>query len=243
MAKQPILDILYDDPEFVIVNKAPGMLSIPDRFVATMPSVLKALHPLYEQVLVVHRLDRETSGIICFAKTEEAHKSLNKQFQERTVDKYYYAIVEGTPYPTSGEIDLPIIESQTTPGKMITKKSGKPSLTLYETLEVFKHYAHVKANIKTGRMHQVRVHFNAIGHPLAIDPLYGRRSEIFLSQIKRKKFNMQKEVEELPLMSRTTLHAHSLSFDHPVTGERMTFEAEPPKDFRALLSQLRKWGG
>ena len=242
MAKKKALDILHDDPHFLIVNKAPGMLSIPDRFVAEIPNLLTLLNKRFEKVFVVHRLDKETSGIICYAKTEEAHKKLNKQFLDRTVDKHYLAIVEGTPYPASGEIDLPIIESSSTRGKMIVKKTGKESLTLYKTIEFFKHYSLVDANIKTGRMHQVRVHLNAIGHPLAIDPLYGRQSEIFLSKIKKKKFNLQKNTEEQPLLSRTTLHAHSLAFDHPVTGERLKFEAEPPKDFRAFLNQLRKWG-
>jgi RluA family pseudouridine synthase len=242
MSKKIKLEILHDDPHFLIVNKEPGMLSIPDRFVAEIPNLLKSLNQIHEKVFVVHRLDKETSGIICYAKTEEAHKHLNKQFLDRTVDKHYLAVVEGSPYPTSGEIDLAIIESSVTRGKMIVKKTGKPSLTVFETLEFFKHYSLVDANIKTGRMHQVRIHFSAIGHPLDIDPLYGRQSEIFLSKIKRKKFNLQKNVEERPLMSRTTLHAHSLEFDHPVTGERMKFEAEPPKDFRALLNQLRKWG-
>jgi len=242
MFKKAKLEILHDDPEFVIVNKAPGMLSIPDRFVKEIPNILKSLHQIHEKVFVVHRLDKETSGVICYAKTEEAHKNLNKQFLDRTVDKHYRAIVEGTPYPASGEIDLAIIESTVTRGKMIVKKTGKPSLTLFETLEFFKHYSLVDANIKTGRMHQVRIHFSAIGHPLAVDPLYGRQSEVFLSKIKKKKFNLQKNVEERPLMARTTLHAQSLAFDHPVTGERLTFEAEPPKDFRAFLNQLRKWG-
>lgn len=242
MAKKPKLEILHDDPHFLIINKAPGMLSIPDRFVPELPNILNYLNARYDKVYVVHRLDKETSGIICYAKTEEAHKNLNKQFLERTVDKHYLAIVEGAPYPASGEIDLPLIESSSRRGKMIVKKTGKPSLTLFETLEFFKHYSLINANIKTGRMHQVRVHFNAIGHPLAIDPLYGRASEIFLSKIKKKKFNLQKNMKERPLMTRTTLHAHSLCFDHPVTGERLKFEAEPPKDFRAFLNQLRKWG-
>ncbi len=234
--------IIHEDDDVIIVNKPSGVLTIPDRFVLDRPNLVKDLKRSREELFVVHRLDRETSGVICFAKNEMAHKHLSKQFQERTVDKYYLALVEGTPYQEEGSIDKPIAESTVTRGKMIIHDRGKQSLTLYKVLESFKHYSLVSANIKTGRTHQVRIHFASIGHPLASDSLYGRKDKIFLSEIKTKKYNSGKYVEEKPMIDRTTLHAYQLSFDHPTTGERLFFEAEPPKDLRALLNQLRKWG-
>ena len=243
MQKKDTLEIIYEDEHILIVNKAANMLSIPDRFNDSIPSVKKALDKCYDHIYVVHRLDRETSGIMCFAKTVEAHKDLSRQFQERTVNKYYLAIVEGSPSPAEGEINLPIAESSARRGKMLIKNNGKESLTIYKTLEKYKNYSLLSANIKTGRTHQIRVHFQAIGHPLAIDALYGRQSEIFLSKIKGRKFKLQKGTVEKPLMCRTTLHAYSLQFLHPHTGEVCKFEAEAPNDFNALLRQLRKWGG
>ena len=157
-------------------------------------------------------------------------------------DRYYLAIVEGQVHKTEGEIDKPIANNMRDAGRMVIAKRGKPSLTVFKLLEKFKNYSLVEANIKTGRTHQVRIHFESIGYPLMIDSIYGRQSEFFLSQVKLKKYRRGKGVEERPLMSRTTLHAHSFAFDHPITGERVKFEVEPPKDFRAVLSQLRKWG-
>ena len=235
-------EIIFEDESIIVVNKPSGVLTIPDRFVAERPNLVKLLGRDREDLYVVHRLDRETSGIICFAKTDTAHKHLSKQFQERTVDKYYLALVEGTPYQSEGTIDKPISESMTTRGKMVIHERGKASLTLYKVVESFKHYSLVSANIKTGRTHQVRIHLASIGHPLAVDSLYGRKEQFFLSELKLKKYKNGKYQEEKPLVSRTTLHAHQLSFDHPVSGERLSFEAEPPKDLRALLNQLRKWG-
>lgn len=234
--------IIHEDDDIIIVNKPSGVLTIPDRFVLDRPNLVKDLGRNREELFVVHRLDRETSGVICFAKNEKAHKHLNRQFQERTVDKFYLALVEGTPYNEEGIIEKPIAESTVTRGKMIIHERGKASLTLYKVLESFKHYSLVSANIKTGRTHQVRIHFASIGHPLASDALYGRKDKIFLSEIKMKKYKRGKYVEEQPLIARTTLHAFQIGIDHPTSGERLFFEAEPPKDLRALLNQLRKWG-
>ena len=131
-----------------------------------------------------------------------------------------------------------------TPGKMVAAKRGKDSLTLYKTLENFKQFTLVEAEIKTGRTHQIRVHFQAIGYPLAVDSLYGRRESLLLSEIKRK-YKLSKFLgtdEEKPIMNRTTLHAHRLEIDQPTSGTRMSFVCNPPKDFAALVNQLNKWG-
>ncbi len=234
--------IVFEDEEIVIVNKPANFLSIPDRFKHDLPSVSKWLQQGREEIYTVHRLDKVTSGILCFAKTKESHKKLSKQFQERTVHKVYLALVDGIPMHETGTIDKPIAENMAQRGKMIVAKRGKPSLTTYKVVETFQNFSLVEAQIHTGRTHQIRVHFQFIGHPLAIDELYGRRTAFYLSEVKRNKYVQGKYQEERPLMSRSTLHAYKLTFNHPTTGEEMTFSADLPKDFSAVLKQLRRWG-
>ncbi|MBP7274274.1 MAG: RluA family pseudouridine synthase [Saprospiraceae bacterium] len=239
MKKPPV--IIYEDADLLIVNKPADLFTIPDRSNSQL-SLTGWLQQKYDEVFIVHRLDKETSGVICFARNKEAHRSLSMQFESRTVDKYYFALLDGIPFEKIGVINKPLAPSTTQPGTMVVANRGKNAVTEYEIIEEFKQFALVKANIKTGRMHQIRIHFKSIGFPLAVDALYGRKTELYLSEIKRKKFNIGKFVEEQPIMSRTTLHSASLSFEHPTTQTRMTFEAEMPKDFSALLNQLRKWG-
>lgn len=234
-------DILHDDADIVIVNKASGLLTIPDRFDASKANLHAQLSDKYGDIYTVHRLDRETSGVICFARTEEAHRVLSLQFEDRSVEKIYYALVEGR-LAMTGEIDKNIAPHPYLKGKMIAGKRGKASLTLFKSVEYFKNYTLAEADIKTGRTHQIRVHFSAIGHPLAVDNLYGRKSDFLLSEVKRKRYNLGREQEERPLMSRTSLHAHRLRLTHPTTGEEMNFEAPLHKDFKAVLKQLQKWG-
>lgn len=227
----------------VIVEKPAGVLTIPDRFDATKPNLLGMLQEAYGAIWVVHRLDRETSGIICFARTEEAHRHLNLQFSERRVDKIYLALVDGRPTPPQGTIEKPIGPHPSIPGKMTISRTGKYALTHYTVVDTFKSFSLVEANIKTGRTHQVRVHLSSIGHPLAVDPVYGKRDALFLSEIKLRRFRTGNSLEEpRPLMNRLTLHALRLGVEHPETGQRVEVESPLPKDFRALINQLDKWG-
>ena len=235
-------NIVFEDDHIIIVNKPSDWLTIPDRFDAAKPSVYAELNKIYGKVFIVHRLDRETTGILIFAKNEDAHRHLSIQFEKHETSKIYLALLDGVMHNEEGEIDKPIAPHSGIAGKMVVAKRGKDSLTHYKVLEKFKHFTLIEANIKTGRTHQIRVHFTSIGYPLAVDALYGRRAQILLSEIKSSRFKIGKFEEERPIMSRTTLHASKLSFKHPVTLEPMVFEAELPKDFTALLSQLRKWG-
>lgn len=235
-------DIIYADEHLIVVNKQAGLLSIPDR-AGNKESLLGLLERQYGKTFIVHRLDRETSGILCFARNEAAHRHLSLQFEHHTSDKYYLALVDGVLHHDEGEIDKPIGEHPTISGKMAIVHSGKPSLTFYRVLERFKRFSLAEILIKTGRTHQIRVHFQSIGYPLAVDALYGRRSAFYLSEIKGKSYKSGKYTEEeRPMMERTSLHSSRLRLDHPVTGERMEFKAELPKDFAAILNQLRKWG-
>lgn len=234
-------ELLYEDEYLLVVNKPAGMLTIPDRQGAAK-NLLAALQKRYGQVFVVHRLDRETSGILCFARTEEAHRNLSIQFERHTTDKFYFALLDGVVHHEEGEIDKPIGEHPSIPGKMAIVSSGKPSLTFYRVTERFKNFTLVEVLIKTGRTHQIRVHFKSIGYALAVDALYGRRPGFMLSEIKGRAYKNGKFSEdERPIMERTSLHAARLRLDHPKTGERMEFKTALPKDFAALLSQLSKW--
>ena len=237
------IEIIFEDEELIIVNKPANVLTIPDRHDADKLSVYRFLSDRSEEkIYIVHRLDRETSGILCFAKNETAHRNLSMQFEHKDVQKIYYALIDGVMHDEAGVIDKAIGEHPTIPGKMSISKKGKESLTHYAVKERFKNFTLVEADIKTGRMHQIRIHFQSIGYPLAVDSLYGRRDVFYLSELKQKKFRLGKLEEERPIISRCTLHAFRLSLLHPTTGERIEFEAEPPKDFSAVLSQLRKWG-
>ncbi|MBV6428427.1 MAG: putative RNA pseudouridine synthase [Haliscomenobacter sp.] len=239
---KPGLHLLYDDEDLLVVEKPAGVLTIPDRFDPSKPNLLAMLQEAFGAIWVVHRLDRETSGLVCFAKNEEAHRHLNLQFSERTVDKVYLALTDGRPLPPSGSIEQPIAPHPGVAGKMMIHRQGKYALTLYRVADTFRSFSLVEANIKTGRTHQIRVHLSSIGHPLAVDPIYGKRAELFLSEIKLRNFRTGKEEPERPLMSRLTLHALNLGITHPRSGERLVVESPLPKDFRALLNQLDKWG-
>jgi 23S rRNA pseudouridine1911/1915/1917 synthase len=235
------LNIIFEDDQVIVVNKPADLLTIPDRHDDTKPSLYGQLNQKYGKVFIVHRLDRETSGLLVFAKNEAAHRHLSMQFENHETSKVYLALLDGVMHNESGEIDKPIAPHSGIKGKMVVAKRGKDSLTRYQVVERFKHFTLVEANILTGRTHQIRVHFLSMGYPLAVDGLYGKRAELFLSQIK-KKIKIGKFDEERPIMTRTTLHAYKLCFKHPVSLEELTFVSDIPKDYLALLNQLRKWG-
>ncbi len=235
-------DILVkEENEYIIVNKPAGVLSIPDRFDHNKLNIFGFLQRFYPEIYSVHRLDRETSGILIYAKTKEIHRYLSQGFEKRTIDKYYLALVNGIVTDDTGLIDKKIDKDKFRPGRMIVSGSGKESQTEYRVVERFDQCSLVEAKLLTGRTHQIRVHFQALGYPLLVDPDYGGKEAVFISDVKGKKFNIGKYVEEQPIMSRVSLHAWRLQFTLPESEEIITYEVDPPKDFRALLNQLRKW--
>ncbi len=231
------LPILHIDDHIIVVDKAAHMLSLPDRFDPTLPNLKHLLSKKYGDIYIVHRLDKETSGVMLFARNEAAHKHLNHQFQNGQIDKLYQAITL-KPNEDSGIIDEYIAESKRNPGKYEVKSKGKLSTSEYKVLETYKNYALVSIRILTGRTHQIRVHMKHIGAPLLVDSKYGVSDQFFLSQI--KKYKRKKEENERPLISRCSLHASELSIIHPAKKIPMTFYTPLHKDMRAVLNQFRK---
>jgi len=234
------IDIVYEDEHLLAVNKEAGMLTIPDRFRKDIPNLFDLLSKDREELYTVHRLDKYTSGGLLFAKSKEVHKALSESFMERIPEKYYLAIVDGVPRESTGVIDQPLTESMVTRGKMLIHPRGKPSRTSYEVLKSFIKFSLLKIKIHTGRLHQIRVHLAHIGHPLMVDSLYGSRESFFLSEVKGRKFRIKKGEEERPLLTRQPLHSHRLILPHPVSGETLDLEFEPPKDIRAMIKQFEK---
>jgi 23S rRNA pseudouridine1911/1915/1917 synthase len=232
------LDIIFENTAFVVINKPAGMLSIPDR-TQSEPSLKDMLIERYGKIFTVHRLDRETSGIILFAKDEETHKYFSKKFEERDVEKYYLGLLYGTLSAASGTIDAPIMEHPVFKGQMVINRKGKPSVTEYEVVESLGKYSLVKFRIHTGRTHQIRVHAKDIGHPIACDPLYGDGKPILLSSIKKKYKLSKQQEEERPILNRVALHSYQLKFKD-AGGNDYDLTAELPKDIRALIQQLKK---
>lgn len=230
--------IVYENDDFVALNKPSGLLSIPDREGKDV-SLKILLKEKYGNIFTVHRLDKDTSGIIVFAKNESAHKYLSIQFEGRQTKKIYQGLVIGSLTEKKGSMDAAIAEHPAKNGTMIVHRNGKESLTDYEVLEDFGIYSHLQFQIHTGRTHQIRVHMKDIGHPVVCDNLYGDGKPILVSSLKSK-FKLAKNVEEeRPILNRLALHSWLLSFKD-VNGKVIELEAQLPKDMRATLQQLAK---
>lgn len=231
--------VIYEDDRIIVIEKPPQLLVLPDRYNHSLPNLYEILKDEFGSIFVVHRIDKETSGVIIFAKDADSHAALNSQFERRLIHKSYKAIVVGRPMETEGTIEAPISESPAHPGVMkVNHKHGKPSTTNYRVEELFDGYAFVEAMPESGRLHQIRVHLASINLPVLCDRVYGDGKPFFLSQVKPHYYS---EGDERPLLSRTALHAGSITFTHPGTNEEMTCSSEIPKDMRSVLNYLRKF--
>lgn len=238
--KHKFYDIIYFDDDIILVGKQSGVLTIPDRFDKTLPNLRSMLEERFGRIFVVHRLDKETSGIMVFARNPFSHKDLNIKFENLQVEKIYHTIVSGWVAQDAFDIDIPLRTSPSNPNLTIPSTRGKESLTKIRVLERFTIATLLECNLVTGRHHQIRAHCAAIGNPLLVDELYGTSSAFYLSRIKRR-YNLQKEEVERPIISRLTLHSYSLRFEHPRTSEEIYFECNYPRDFAAVLNVLRKY--
>lgn len=236
--KKLLLDIVFENNSFVAINKPAGLLSIPDREQSQL-SLKDMLIEKYGTIFTVHRLDKDTSGLIIFAKTEEAHKFFSVLFEGRNIEKYYQGLVHGIPSVKKGTMDGPIAEHGVQKGFYIVHQRGKPSVTDYEVIKEHKNFSLLQFQLHTGRTHQIRVHCKNLGHPLACDELYGDGKPVLLSSIKKKFKLSQHDDEERPMLNRLALHSYRLKFTD-ADGKVIDLEAELPKDIRALLNQLQK---
>lgn len=244
------MPILWSDDDLVAVNKPAGLATIPGR--GETDSVLERLAAQLSlphagqvdpRVRVVHRLDKDTTGVLLFAKNLDAQRHLSHQFQNNTIEKEYLALVQGRPGERDGDIEAPLAPHPASPQRMTVSKHGRPARTLWRIEETFRDFALVRCFPKTGKTHQIRVHLKHAAMPLAVDPLYnpprpGSEPGVRLSQFKRN-YRPTRGEEERPLIERLTLHAHRLRFQK-LDGEDVTIEAELPKDLRAVLNQLRR---
>ncbi len=239
--RPPALTILHLDEQIIAVNKPSGMLSTAGR--SGDPVVVETLREMPElgdngAVRVVHRLDRDATGVLLCARTLEAQRNLVRQFSQRQVEKVYLALVNGCVLE-DGEVALNLIFNRHRNRIEATTRRGKTSLTRYSVAQRLAGNTLLECRPVTGRTHQIRAHLAAIGYPLTVDPLYGGGQAVLLSSLKAD-YRASKRHPERPLIERLTLHAARISFAHPTTGERLTLEAPLPKDMRATINQLAR---
>lgn len=240
------LDIVHEDEHLIAVNKPAGFVVHPAAGHWDDTLVNALLHhcgvlPESDEVYkpgIVHRLDKETSGILLAAKTLAAHGSLTRQFQKRTVEKEYYAIVEG-----EVEYDADVIEKSLDRHKhhfekmaVVKEGRGKAAVSTYEVIERFRGFTYLRVLPKTGRTHQIRVHVAAIGHPCVADSTYGKRDALFLRDL-----TGEEGVPGEPLVCRQALHAHRIRIEHPATGEPAEYRAPLASDLEKTLEALRAY--
>ena len=238
------LDLLYEDSSLIVLNKPSGMLVHPaggiysgtlvNAFLAhcgDLPGIGGVQRPG-----IVHRLDKDTSGVLVTAKTDSAHRQLSAQFEAHTIRRKYLAVICGVPKAETGTINAPIRRSRRDRRKMTTTVvDGRHAITHYQVMEVYDRFSLLRLKLETGRLHQIRVHLSHIGHPVAGDAVYGggRRQALLSTSSALVK-------EALAKLNRQALHAHTLGFSHPETDERLTFSAPMPADMQRLVDALRK---
>jgi 23S rRNA pseudouridine955/2504/2580 synthase/23S rRNA pseudouridine1911/1915/1917 synthase len=248
-----MLEVLFEDAHLIAVNKPAGLATIPGR--GERQSVLERLAAQVglphsgatdPRLRVVHRLDKDTSGALLFAKSIESQRHLSHQFQNNRVEKEYLAIVAGRPTADDGEIDARLGPHPTRRDRMsVMKKGGRPARTSWKVEQRFRRHALLRVFPRTGKTHQIRVHLRHVGLPLVIDPLYNPPTEagspvgLLLSTFKRG-YRAKRGEDERPLIDRLTLHAERLRFQL-LSGERIEVVAPPPKDFRVALNMMRKY--
>jgi 23S rRNA pseudouridine1911/1915/1917 synthase len=259
VAPEAEIPILFEDEDLVVVNKPSGLAVEPERWARSAASLAGALlalararsgteegepGPLDLRMRAVHRLDKDTSGVLVIAKHIEAERALRGAFEHERVRKTYFALVEGEHPLADGaemEIDLAIGPDERRSGRVVIDvQGGKPARTVVTVLQRFRGYTWLACRPLTGRTHQIRVHLAAIGFPLAVDPLYGRRTDLKLSNLKAG-YRAKRGRPERPLLARLALHAAAIEVPSPRDPERtIRVEAPLPRDLEQLLKQLAK---
>jgi RluA family pseudouridine synthase len=215
------LPILFSDDHLLVVNKPAGLSTLPDGYDKSAPCLINLLKQQVDRVWVVHRLDKQTSGAIIFARSAEVHRALNIAFDSREVSKVYHAIVRGVPPWDEHTADWPLRpDGDRRHRTVIDRQRGKAAVTRLRVLERFAQHTLIEARPETGRTHQIRAHLAALDLPLAGDALYGNK-------------------ETSTLIARTALHAYRIELEHPITHEPLRVAAPYPPDFAQALSQLQ----
>jgi RluA family pseudouridine synthase len=215
--------VLFSDEQVLAINKPSGLLTLPHGYDPTQPHVKSVLEPTWGTLWIVHRLDRATSGILLLARSKEAHKELNNQFQEGQVKKIYHALVVGSPPWEEVRVDLPLRpDGDRKHRTIVDHTSGKASLTHFRVLRRFSALSLLESRPETGRTHQIRAHLKALKHPIVSDSLYGERDH-----------------PSHVLLPRLGLHALSISLSHPASEEKLNLEAPYHEDFQQALSKAR----
>jgi len=225
------LRILYEDGDLVAVDKEAGLPVIPERWDREKPDLLALLAARAAargegRLYVVHRIDRDASGVVLFARTAEAHRRLCLQFERREVEKEYAAVVAGRMAQASGTIDLPIFQRGKGPVRAVIRPDGKPSLTAWEAARLFPGATLLRCMPRTGRPNQIRVHLAAVGHPILCDPLYNKPA----APVRDGEGNV--------LLGRLALHAARLAVVHPSRGGRVVVAAPLPPDMERCVAFL-----
>ncbi len=239
------LTIVYEDDYLLVINKPAGMVVHPayGNYTGTLVNALlhysKNLSTVstIERPGIVHRLDKDTSGLLVVAKDDTTHARLAKQFSKKTVEREYWAVVWGSFKQKRGTIDASLGRSKSDRKKIAVVSEGKNAVTEYEVMEEFDSLALVRLKLKTGRTHQIRVHLAHIHHPVFGDPTYGGRNTSWAGPESKRRAHMQNLLE---LIQRQALHAKTLGFVHPATGKFVQFDSDLPEDMGQLLARLRE---
>lgn len=236
------LDIVYEDEFLLVVNKPPGMVAHPaySNYTGTLVNALlhhtKSLSGISGRPGIVHRLDKNTSGLLVIAKDDFTHAKLAEQFSKKSAEREYRAICWGKFKEQKGEVSANIARSKSDRKKFtVSQNEGKTAITLYELIEEFEFLSYLKINLKTGRTHQIRVHLSSINHAVFGDETYGGRKIVYGSSLPKIKNRVQ---NLLDIMPRQALHAKTLGFVHPRKKEFMRFDSELPDDMKELLRKL-----
>jgi RluA family pseudouridine synthase len=221
------IQVLFTDAALLVVNKPAGLSTLPDGYNPSLPHVKSLLEKDFGRLWTVHRLDKNTSGVLLFARTAQAHRALNTQFEQHSVAKLYHALVVGVPPWEAQTVDLPLRTNADRQHRtLVDLQAGKPAITHFTVLERFEHFCLLEAQPETGRTHQIRAHLAWHGYSILNDTLYGPKKSPTIAQ-------------EVGLETGMALHAKSLTITHPVAGERMVFEAPYPFEWDQLLVKLR----
>ena len=242
MSKAKLFSVIYKDSSIAVLNKGSGVLVAADRWNPDAPRLDLAAASICEgdeRLFAVHRIDKETSGLVVYALDGEAHKSLCAQFENRKVKKAYHALICGNPAWEKIEVREPLRADGDKAHRTVPdRRGGKKALTRFFNLGHCGPYSWVEARPVTGRTHQIRAHLRVLGCSIVCDGLYGRERPLYLSDFKGGWRG--DKLEERPLIGRLALHAFRIAFAHPATGEAVAFEAPYPRDLNAARFQLAK---